>query len=115
MRVLDFSGELGSQRYSIIMDGLMGTDRPFKAPVETRMLSRILDLLEGIGKAGMRGAASTFGLNIAGSVTVGLKESEFRLVVESLERVPWRPAGVRDITEALDWLTELPAKQEADE
>jgi hypothetical protein len=109
MRKLDFSGEHGAKRYAIMMDGLMGTARGFKAPVETRTFGRILDKMEAIGVEGARTSASSFSLPESAAVTdVELKESEYTLVKETLEQVPWRPAGVRDATEMMEWFNEVP-------
>ncbi len=114
MRRLDFSGADGPKWYSLLMDGLMGSNRGFKAPSETRVLSRILDKLEAIGTEGLRSGASTFGLPDGPTTRppVDLKEAEYALVKEALESVPWRPVAVREATAMMEWFEEAQSSKD---
>lgn len=119
MRYLDFSGEEGKERYSVLYDGLIGTNRGFEAPSETRVLGSILDKLEAIGHADMRGKNATFSRNEKEDIklVIALEEAEFELAKDTLAHTKWVASSARGATKVMDWFhrapTEKPVEEEA--
>lgn len=107
MRVLDFTGEEAAQRYEILYDGLLGTNRGFEAPSETRVVSHILDKMEAIGIPAQRGGVKTFSLN-GGDKKVMLEDAEYQLMAEAIKQVKWTARAAKSVTGAMDFFAAAP-------
>jgi len=115
MKRLAFSGSGAKERYEIIYDGITGTTRGFEAPGETRVIGKVLDKLESIGKTGEReDGRKSFILNGYGAGIVDLEEAEFQLAIQCLNAVRWTVQGARKATDAVEWFlkAEEPPVQE---
>lgn len=108
MKRLNFAVD-GKERYEILYGGVIGTTRGFQAPSETRVIGKVLDKLEAIGKAsetvGQNGATvKSFILNeLLAEVVVDLEDAEFSLMLECLQAVRWTTNAARKATAAIEW------------
>lgn len=114
MKALDFRIPDGAERYEILYDGLVGSNRGLSAPSETRIMSRILDKLEAIGIPVERGTVKTFSLVPEVVEMVLLEDTEWRLMVDCLQTVKWTTRAARKATTAMEWLEAAtePVKEE---
>lgn len=108
MRELDFTGDDAKERYEITYEGLVGTNRGFEAPSETRVIGKILDKLEAIGTPSPTASGVlTFTLNDGGG-KVYLEEEEFKLAGECIRLTKWKAQISRKATAAVEWFMGIP-------
>lgn len=108
MRKLDFSGD--AELYGVMYDGIVNNPRGFTAPIETRIVGKVLDRLEAIGELVLIGPdIKSYRLN--GKHTdngvlpvILLEEEEYRLIKEALGQVKWNAVGARRATALFDML-----------
>lgn len=109
MKRLNFAVDGGKERYEILYGGVIGTTRGFQAPSETRVIGKVLDKLEAVGKSsetvGQNGATiKSFILNDQlPEVVVDLENAEFDLMLECLQAVRWTTSAARKATAAIEW------------
>lgn len=101
MRILHF---VDSAIYEILYDGLLNTTKPLEAPSETRVIGRILDKLEQIGKPAERGGVATFTLGSPDFIE--LEDVEYRLMEECLKSVRWTARAARVVTKAMEFFND---------
>lgn len=99
-------------RYEILYDGLITTRRGFMGP-ERRVMEGIMDKFEALGEPVERGNSATFALTKKGCVE--LNEVEFKLVVDSMEYVPWASRVLREVGRTLQWLADTQPENEVGE
>jgi hypothetical protein len=101
----DSSDEQSKDNYSILYQGLIATFRPVTTP-ETRVINRILDKLEVLGKPEMEGNGAIIALSKSG--TVEFEDVEYNLFNECLQMVKWSTKSSRKVERAVDWFGVAP-------
>lgn len=108
MKRLDFTKDGGAEYYSMIYDGIVNSPRPYKAPVETRVIGKVLDKLEALGKpVQLADNITSFKLTDGGGL-VTLEDEEFRIAGEALHMTQWNARGARSATKAAEWFDSAP-------
>lgn len=108
MKRLDFTRDGGAQHYTMIYDGIINSPRPYKAPVETRVISKVLNKLEAIGRPySVTVDVTSFKLTESGGIVL-LEDEEYRIAHEALHQTQWNARGARGATEATEWFDAAP-------
>lgn len=105
MRYLTFEKDANTDEYEVIYDGIGFSGRGGTDP-ELRVLNKVLDKLEVIGKLTERNGKKTYSL--ARSGTVELEDLEFSLLDEVLSSVRWATGASRVVTRVIDWFRSSP-------
>jgi hypothetical protein len=106
MRYLEFNDVLGSERYGMIYEGIIGSTRGFDGRTEARVIGKVLDKLEAIGQPVQKEDRATFALS--GHGTVALEDAEYKLLLDTLSSVKWTAKFSRLVARTFDWLANAP-------
>lgn len=110
MRYLDFTrdNQHAADLYELVHGGVVSSNRGFDK-LETRIIGNVMNKLEAIGVASTEGNRAIFALTKPGIVV--LEDTEFRLLLESLESVKWTIAAARRAADMFDWINTTPDAQ----
>ena len=119
--------EVDKENYKLLYEGLTTNTRGYSAPTETRIIGKVLDAFEAIGKTttitlitrqdGTPITRDTFILNGGGNVD--LEDAEYALAKDALgpNHMKWSPMFCREVTRAMELFqaAKAPPKEEPDE
>ena len=100
MRSLAFTAE----RFEIIYEGLLNSQRGFDAPSETRIVGKILEKLEDEATQELVGGVTTYRLKNGKGAVVNLSDEEYKLLVSAVKAVKWTARIATKATDAIEWL-----------
>ena len=108
MRYLTFDStdQNSIDHYEIMLAGLNGTMRGLDR-AEARVMSRVLDKFEALGKPVDTPNGATIALTKSG--TVELEDAEYKFVTECFDSTRWKTGVARRVTKAMDWFEAAPA------
>lgn len=109
MRYMYFDQPHARDIYEMLYDGIVNAPRGYDKN-EVRVISKVYDKLEEIGKAVERNGRTTYELAQKGLFIV-IEEVELSLVNSALGTIRWIGTHARLASELFDWLDNLPTQE----
>lgn len=104
-RILDFSGPRGPKRFELLRLSLLqaGDSKGERTREIIRKEARLLDALDSISALAPTEQDKEARL-LSGEV-ISLKQEDFDLLSQYVDKTPWVPRAARDAVDLYDWLS----------
>lgn len=96
-------------KFEVVYNGLLNSQRGFDAPSETRMVTKILDKMEKNAEAFDDGGTKSYRVPEGKTVTVELPDEEYKLLTEAIKAVKWTARVARKVSDVVEWLDKVEA------
>jgi hypothetical protein len=107
-RVLDFCGDKGPKRFELIRLAVLsaGDGKGERTREVIRKEARLLDALDTVSRAVPGPDPDARQLDILlDALTITLKQDDFELLSQYVDKCPWVPRVSRDAVDVFDWLS----------
>ena len=108
IRILDFDGERGAQRFLLLRTALLqaGDGKGERSAPTIRKEARLLDALDAISDP--TGPSSNGGdpdRILREACNLEISQEDFELLQQYAEKTPWTPRAARQAVDLWDWLS----------
>ena len=107
-RVLDFTGDRGAKRFELIRIAVLsaGDGKGERTRETIRKEARLLDALDTVSRVVTGPDPDARQLDIVLEFpTITLKQDDFELLSQYVDKTPWVPRVARDAVDVFDWLS----------